>query len=74
VKIRRTYDPIIWDAKHQTLRRATWFERVRCRLARRFLWWREGRWETTAIDTKAGTCTVEALRWSWRRWRWERVA
>lgn len=63
--------PLVLD--NGALRRATWRDRVRRRL-RRLLWWREARSEVSAIDHGAGSVTLVPLRWSWRRWRWERVA
>jgi hypothetical protein len=36
-------------------------------------WWRP-RTVCSAIDRDAGVVTMVKERWSWRRWRWERVA
>lgn len=33
-------------------------------------WWRP-RFYTSAIDIERGEITIKAMRWSWRRWRWE---
>lgn len=47
---------------------------------RRLYWWlmRVTRWwrpriAVTAINVETGTITNGIERWSWRRWRWERV-
>lgn len=49
----------------------TWRHRLARRIGR-LLWWRQPRSEVIAIDREAGTVTMTALRWSWRRWRWVR--
>lgn len=36
-------------------------------------WWRP-RTVCSAIDRERGVITMSEERWSWRRWRWERVA
>jgi hypothetical protein len=64
---------LMWDDKRGTLRRETWRDRLRRRLSR-VLWWRQPHCVVTALDGGPGVVTVEALRWSWRRWRWERAA
>lgn len=35
-------------------------------------WWRP-RLVCSEIDREAGSITMEMQRWSWRRWRWERM-
>jgi hypothetical protein len=63
---------IVYDDKAGVLRRETWHDRLRARLRRRLLWWRQVRYETIAVDVAAGRMTQVRLRWSWRRWRWLR--
>ena len=57
-------------------RRATRFERAHARLCDAWQsatrWWRL-RSVVSAVDRNAGTVEVYLERWSWRRWRWERV-
>lgn len=36
-------------------------------------WWRP-RTVVSAVNHKTGTITLVDESWSWRRWRWERVA
>lgn len=48
------------------------FWRLRAFALRCTQWFRP-RSVVTAIDERAGTITLERQRWSWRRWRWERV-
>lgn len=38
---------------------------------RRLTWWRWPVSKVSAVDAVAGRITLVALRWSWRRWRWE---
>ncbi|MGE5801577.1 MAG: hypothetical protein ACM358_04930 [Gemmatimonadota bacterium] len=35
-------------------------------------WWRP-RDVVSAVDAEAGVITIRTERWSWRRWRWERI-
>ncbi|HKP06810.1 MAG TPA: hypothetical protein VJU58_06115 [Microbacterium sp.] len=58
------------------VRRATRWEVLRDRVAARLLhWtrWLRPRTVTAAVDVEAGAITLCTERWSWRRWRWERV-
>lgn len=43
------------------------------RLWRRVTWWRWPPSIVRAIDVEAGVIELQSTRWSWRRWRWERV-
>jgi hypothetical protein len=43
------------------------------RWVRRLTWWRQTRYTVDAVDVAAGKLGLVRLRWSWRRWRWERV-
>lgn len=47
-----------------------WLSRLILRLTR----WRRPRFIVVAVDTKHGSVCLREERWSWRRWRWERVA
>lgn len=48
------------------------FVRLRRRLRRWTRWWRV-QTVTTMVDLNTGTITLGQERWSWRRWRWERL-
>lgn len=49
---------------------SSWLSRLILRLTR----WRRPRFIVVAVDTKHGSVCLREERWSWRRWRWERVA
>lgn len=41
---------------------------------RHLTWWRHPRMRVAQICADEGRITMEPVRWSWRRWRWERDA
>lgn len=43
------------------------------RLWRRLTWWRQTRYEVDSVQVAAGKLGLVRMRWSWRRWRWERA-
>jgi hypothetical protein len=49
-----------------------WLHRVRAKL-QDLTAWRRLRAVVVAIDRRSGRVQVGLERWSWRRWRWERV-
>lgn len=74
------------DARHFTVGRVVVIEHgivlrgwrlrlyvVRHHLRRCTRWWRP-RTVVTAVDVEAGVVALVTERWSWRRWRWERVS
>lgn len=72
----RTYVEIDPGGPRFILRPATRRERARLWLRDRWLsatrWWRP-RTVCAAVDVEAGVVSMATERWSWRRWRWERV-
>lgn len=43
------------------------------RLWRRLTRWRQSRYEVDSVQVAAGKLGLVRMRWSWRRWRWERA-
>jgi hypothetical protein len=68
----------VWDdSVTGCLRPPTRWERIKLRvapIARRWTRWLRPRNIVSRIDYESGSITVDVERWSWLRWRWERVA
>ena len=68
--------PVIlrWDGMYLVpmTRRQVFAVRVRDAFRRWTRWWRH-RDVVSAVNHNTGVITIARERWSWRRWRWERI-
>lgn len=72
----RVGQPVTLVYSDGQFRVATRWERLRMRLGdswRKWTRWWRPRTVCSEIDREAGSITMEMQRWSWRRWRWERM-